>query len=345
MLWFIGLGVSGISELSENTISIIKNAEIVYLESFTSPISEDEKIQLENISSGKFKIAKRWLVEDGNEILENAKKRETVLISYGDPYIATTHLELKTRAIKDNIETKTIHSSSIVSSLIGEVGLHYYNVGRVLTIMDDPKSIITPYNTIFDNLLNRMHSVILLEYNEDKSFFLEPQDALSMLLGCEEKQKRKIISSETFGIVASRIGKNDQRIISGNVDNLIKSKFGEPPHSIIIPGKLHFTESDAVKMVTECLDEPIDNSINVKSISEQMIEKYVPMVREALEEIKPHYENIKEYEDVLINAKLYIDDAENFLKEGKKEHAVLSIGYADGLVDALRIAKGFDPKM
>ena len=76
-----------------------------------------------------------------------------------------------------------------------------------------------------------------------------------------------------------------------------------------------------------------------------MIEKYVPMVREALEEIKPHYDNLKEYEDVLINAKLYIDDAENFLKEGKKEYAVLSIGYADGLVDALRIAKGFDPKM
>ena len=345
MLWFIGLGVSGISELSNNTISIIKNAEIVHLESFTSPISEDEKIQLENISTGKFKIAKRWLVEDGNEILENAKKRETVLISYGDPYIATTHLELKTRAIQDNIETKTIHSSSIISSLIGEAGLHYYKVGKVLTIMDDPKSIITPYNTIFDNLLNRMHSVILLEYNEDKSFFLEPQNALSMLLDCEEKQKRKIISSETFGIVASRIGKNDQRIISGNIGNLIKNKFGEPPHSIIIPGKLHFTESDAVKMVTECLDEPIDNSINVRSISEQMIEKYVPMVREALNEIKPHYENLKEYEDVLINAKLYIDDAENFLKEGKNEYAVLSIGYADGLVDALRIAKGFDPKM
>ena len=192
--------------------------------------------------------------------------------------------------------------------------------------MDDPKSIITPYNTIFDNLLNRIHSVILLEYNEDKSFFLEPQNALSMLLDCEEKQKRKIISSETFGIVASRIGKNDQRIISGNIGNLIKNKFGEPPHSIIIPGKLHFTESDAVKMVTECLDEPIDNSINVRSISEQMIEKYVPMVREALNEIKPHYENLKEYEDVLINAKLYIDDAENFLKEGKNEYAVLSIG-------------------
>ena len=345
MLWFVGLGISGISELSDNTISIIKNADTVYLESFTSPISETEKEQLANMCDGEFKIAKRWLVEDGNEILENAKKREVVLISYGDPYIATTHLELKTRAVTDKIETKTIHSSSIVSSLIGEIGLQYYKVGKILTIMNDPKSMITPYNTISNNLLSKMHSVILLEYNEDKSFFLAPQDALSLLLDAEKIQNRKIISLDTFAIIASRIGKSDQSITSGKISNLLKKEFGNPPHTIIIPGSLHFTESNAVKIVTDCIDEPFDNSANVKDISEQMIEKYVPMVREALEEIKPHYENLKEYEDVLINAKLYIDDAENFLKEGKKEYAVLSIGYADGLVDALRIAKGLDPKM
>ena len=345
MLWFVGLGISGISELSDNTISIIKNADTVYLESFTSPISETEKEQLANMCDGEFKIAKRWLVEDGNEILENAKKREVVLISYGDPYIATTHLELKTRAVTDKIETKTIHSSSIVSSLIGEIGLQYYKVGKILTIMNDPKSMITPYNTISNNLLSKMHSVILLEYNEDKSFFLAPQDALSLLLDAEKIQNRKIISLDTFAIIASRIGKSDQNITSGKISNLIKKEFGNPPHTIIIPGSLHFTESNAVKIVTDCMDEPFDNSANVKDVSEQMIEKYVPMVREALEEIKPHYENLKEYEDVLINAKLYIDDAENFLKEGKKEYAILSIGYADGLVDALRIAKGLDPKM
>ena len=345
MLWFVGLGISGISELSDNTISIIKNADTVYLESFTSPISETEKEQLANMCDGEFKIAKRWLVEDGNEILENAKKRQVVLISYGDPYIATTHLELKTRAVTDKIETKTIHSSSIVSSLIGEIGLQYYKVGKILTIMNDPKSMITPYNTISNNLLSKMHSVILLEYNEDKSFFLDPQDALSLLLDAEKIQNGKIISLDTFAIIASRIGKSDQNITSGKISNLIKKEFGNPPHTIIIPGSLHFTESNAVKIVTDCMDEPFDNSANVKDVSEQMIEKYVPMVREALEEIKPHYENLKEYEDVLINAKLYIDDAENFLKEGKKEYAVLSIGYADGLVDALRIAKGLDPKM
>ena len=72
MLWFIGLGISGISELSDSTLSLIKNADIVYLESFTSPISEAEKDQLNEISNGEFKTAKRWLVEDGNEILDNA---------------------------------------------------------------------------------------------------------------------------------------------------------------------------------------------------------------------------------------------------------------------------------
>ena len=88
-----------------------------------------------------------------------------------------------------------------------------------------------------------------------------------------------------------------------------------------------------------------NNSDKIKSVSVQMIEQYVPMVRKALEEIRPLYNDSKEFQEVFENAKLYIDDAENFLKQGKDENAVLSIGYADGLVDALRIAKGIDPKI
>ena len=48
---------------------------------------------------------------------------------------------------------------------------------------------------------------------------------------------------------------------------------------------------------------------------------------------------------MLENAELYIQDAEKFLEQGKDEVAILSIGYADGLVDSLRIAKGLEPKM
>ncbi|MBB46709.1 MAG: diphthine synthase [Thaumarchaeota archaeon] len=345
MLWFVGLGISGTKSIPIEVVKIIQDADIVYLEIFTSPISQMYEEEIKNMVTGRFKIAKRWLVEDGQEILNASKSSTVVLLSYGDPYMATTHIELRTRAELENIETKTVHSASIITSMIGEAGLQFYKVGRVVTIMNEKKSTITPYTAINKNLTQGLHSVILLEYNHDKKYFLDPKNAISNLLDIEKEQKKFILSDDTFTIIASRIGFETQKIISGKFSNLLKVDFGEPPHSIIIPGKLHFTESDAINVLTECLDKPSDNSAGIKSTSVQMIEKYVPMVRRALEEIKPFYNESKEFQEVFENAELYINDAENFLKQGKDENAVLSIGYADGLVDALRMAKGIEPKI
>ena len=345
MLWFVGLGISGTRSIPIEVVKIIQKADFVYLESFTSPIYKQQEEEIKNIVSGSFKIAKRWLVEDGQEILKASKSSTVVLLSYGDPYVATTHIELRTRAKLEKIETNTIHSASAITSMIGEAGLQFYKVGRIVTIMNEKKSIITPYTSIFKNLIQGLHSVILLEYNQDENYFLDPKDAISNLLDVEKEQKRNVVNNDTFAIVASRIGFKTQKITSGKFSNLLKVDFGEPPHSIIITGKLHFTESDAINVLTECLDKPSDNSTRIKSTSVQMIEKYVPMVRKALEEIRPLYNDTKEFQEVFENAELYINDAENFLKQGKDENAVLSIGYADGLVDALRIAKGIDPKI
>ena len=345
MLWFVGLGISGTQSIPIEVVKIIREADFVYLEAFTSPIYKQHEEEIKNTVNGNFKIAKRWLVEDGQEILNASKSSTVVLLSYGDPYIATTHIELRTRAKLEKIETNTIHSASAITSMIGEAGLQFYKVGRIVTIMNEKKSIITPYSAIFKNLIQGLHSVILLEYNQDENYFLDPKDAISSLLDVEKEQKRNVVNKDTFAIVASRIGFETQKITSGKFSNLLKIDFGEPPHSIIITGKLHFTESDAINVLTECLDKPSDNSNKIKSVSVQMIEKYVPMVRKALEEIRPLYNDSKEFQEVFENAKLYIDDAENFLKQGKDENAVLSIGYADGLVDALRMAKGIDPKM
>jgi diphthine synthase len=345
MLWIAGLGISGIESISIETQKLLKNADIVYLEQFTSPVTKLESNNIRKLVKGEFKIAKRWMVEDGKEILKNSKKKNVVLLTYGDPYIATTHIELRTRAIQEKIKTKTIHAASSITALVGECGLHYYKIGRIVTVMKDPKTLTTPYYVMYSNALAGNHTVLLLEYNQDEGFFLEPVNALLDLLSTEKEQKRKIISSSTFVIIASRIGFKNQAITAGKISNLIKKNFGKPPHTIIIPGQLHFTESDALKVFVNCVDEPFDNSKNIKKISEQMLEKYVPMVRKAVEEIAPHYKNSKEFQEVLENAELYIQDAEKFLEQGKDEVAVLSIGYADGLVDALRIAKGLNPKM
>ena len=204
------------------------------------------------------------------------------------------------------------------------------------------------YNTVLCNLQKYHrgnHTVLLLEYNQDKNFFLDPKDALHDLLETEKGQTRNVVDLSSYAIVASRIGFRDQKIIAGKISSLKKIDFGKAPHTIIIPGRLHFTETDALKMLGKCLDEPYNNTEKVKKISIQMMKKYVPMVREALEEIIPLYKDQKEFHGILENAELYVKDAEKFLEDGQDEVAILSIGYADGLVDALRLAKGLDPKM
>ena len=345
MLWFVGLGISGAKSIPHEALEVLSKADIVYLEQFTSPIGKSDLAKIKKMTNGEFKAAKRWLVEDGNEILKKAKRKKVVLLSYGDPYIATTHIELRTRAIQEKIKTHSIHASSSLTSMIGECGLQFYKVGKIATIMSEMNSLTTPYYVIYKNIIEGNHTVLLLEYNQDKDFFLNPKDALLGLIETEKGQKRNVIDYSTYAIIASRIGFKNQSIISGKISSLKKMNFGKPPHTVIIPGRLHFTESDALKKLGNCIDEPFDNSDKTKKISVQMMKKYVPMVREALEEVEPHYKGKKEFQTILENARLYIQDAQTFLEDGQDEVAILSIGYADGLVDALRLAMGLNPKM
>ena len=253
MLWFIGLGISGSKSLPVEAVEVLAKADIVYLEQFTSPISKSDLTKIKKMIHGQINPAKRWMVEDGKEILENAKKKKVVLLSYGDPYIATTHIELRTRAIEQKIKTYSIHASSSLTSMIGECGLHFYKVGRVATIMSEMKSLTTPYYVIYKNIIEKNHSVLLLEYNQDKNFFLDPKDAFAGLLETERGQKRNVIVKSTYAIVASRIGFKNQSIVCGKISNLKNEDFGNPPHTIIITGRLHFTESDALKILANAL--------------------------------------------------------------------------------------------
>ena len=345
MLYFVGTGVSGHRSIPAEGMEVIRGADVVYLERFTSPVDDGEIARIREQAGGEFRIAKRWMVEDGGEILREARGRTVALLSYGDPYVATTHQELRTRAVTEGIGTRTVHGASAVTSAVGECGLHHYKVGRVATVMSDPKSSTTPYRVTCRNLEEGSHTVLLLEYDEEGGFFLGPGAALRLLRGADAGEGRNAVGPDTFAIVASRVGSGDQRIVSGPARVLEGADFGAPPHTVIIPGRMHFTESDAVRALSECAGDPSSNSDAVRGVPAQMIEKYVPMVREALREVAAHYEGSSEFGPVLENAELYVRDAEQFLREGKGEVAVLSIGYADGLVDALRMAKGMDPKM
>jgi diphthine synthase len=360
MLWLIGIGVNGYKGVSLYTLEILKKCDIIYFERFTSPLYEDDLFNLNSLIGGgeeeynnkrKMVPAERWFVEDGNQILEQAKNGNVALITYGDPLIATTLSELEVRARKNLINVDVVHSASGITSLIGESGLHMYKFGRAVTMMSGSNSAISDYNAVFDNLLSGSHTLILTEYNnnDNKFFFLDPVQVFKMLIDIEKDLKYNVLSEETFVIVASRIGTEQKKIISGKIKSLTRMSFETGPHSIIITGSLHFTESDAVRTLTINVDEPTDNSENIQKISVNMIKKYTPKAKQAIKQMKDIIiqENSPSLNkgsiEVLDNAEYYVDDAERFLRQGKHELAVLSIGYAEGLIDALRFQKGINP--
>lgn len=353
MLWLIGMGINGYKGLNLAAVDILKRCDIIYAESFTSVLSDKDLQSLNSIINKQIYVVRRWFVEDGREILETAKSKEVALITYGDPLIATTHSELCVRAVKNSVKVHILHNASGIVSIIGETGLHSYKFGRMATVMSEAQSAISVYNIIFDNLLVGSHTLLLTEYGqaegEKHNFFLDPISVFKMLLEVERDQRYQILSHDTFAIVASRIGTDDQKIVSGKIRSLLQKDFGSGPHSIIITGAFHFTEEDAVVILTENIDPPTDNSQCIKRISTQMIERYAPKAKLAVKQMRITLQqendakNAKGMFEVLDNAEYYIADAERFLQQARFELAVLSMGYAEGLVDALRFQKGTNP--
>lgn len=343
MLYLVGAGIYDTFEMY-NSISILKSCDRIYLESFTSPISDNfiDILKTTVEPEKKIEFVKRWFVEDGRQILDESKTLNVGLVSYGDPTIATTFTELRIRAIKNNIDVKVIHAASGITSLVGECGLQIYKIGKLVTMMEERQSAISVYSTVFSNLNLNCHTIILTEYRQGDDgtvFFLKPNNIMSRLLDVEKDIMYGFVSEDSFLIVLSRIGTDEQKIFSGKIKSLLELDYGNGPHTIIFPSKFHFTEEDAILNLTENIDAPTDNTVMIKSVSDHMLNKYEPMIRKEIKQIRESLASRNRNNvqlELLDNAEFYLDDAIQFFRQGKKELGILSIGYADGLVDSIK---------
>ena len=281
MLYFVGLGLD--QSLSLNALQIVQNCDHIYYESYTSPVV-NAKIE-EEIGKSVEKV-KRSFVEGGMKILELARNSSVALLCSGDPLVATTHQELRTRAADQGIETRVIHGSSIFSAVTGELGLHAYNVGRTVTMTRDPMQ-YTAYNTIFRNLLQGLHTIVLLEWDEASSFFLSPASAVKGLLDAENDIRNGALNDDTLLLVVSRLGTDSTSISAVSFGEVGKTEFGNPPHTLVVPGKLHFTEREALaSLFKKSRDSFKDNSEALFDLASLMVTKYSTKTLNALDRAK-----------------------------------------------------------
>ena len=75
-------------------------------------------------------------------------------------------------------------------------------------------------------------------------------EAIQILLDIEQKRKEKLFTDDTLCIGCARIGAEGQIIIAGKAKDLLTKDFGKPVHCIVVPGKLHFVEEEAIQRLT-----------------------------------------------------------------------------------------------
>ena len=70
--------------------------------------------------------------------------------------------------------------------------------------------------------------------------------AVQQLLDIEALRAENAYSENSIAVGMARIGTDSQKIVCGTMLELLHVDFGAPLHSLVITGKMHFLERDAL---------------------------------------------------------------------------------------------------
>ncbi|EGD91237.2 diphthine synthase [Trichophyton rubrum D6] len=193
MLYLVGLGLADETDITVKGLEIVKKAERVYLEAYTSILLVDTA-KLEEFYGRPVIVADREMVESSSdEILQNADKVDVAFLVVGDPfgyvntshhttltlrvgsgfstndimisiYRATTHTDLVLRARELGIEMRNIPNASIMSA-IGCTGLQLYSFGQTVSMVffTETWKPSSYYDRIKQNAEHGLHTLVLLD--------------------------------------------------------------------------------------------------------------------------------------------------------------------------------------
>jgi len=270
VLYLIGLGLCNEKDITVRGLEYIKQSDYIYMEYYTSILGIDST-KLEEYYGKKIILADREMIEIGfdKEILEKAKSSKVSLLVVGDPFSATTHIDLYLRCIHEGVKVEVVNNASILNS-IGITGLSLYRFGETVSIpfFTEKWRPYSFYDKICRNYNNDLHTLILLdikvkEISEEnlakgKKIYEPPRfmtvnQALEELLEASKNAEnvagnKGLINEENLCYGVARIGSESQIVKAGKIKDIIKFDFGKPLHSVVLCAK---TLSSIEKEVVE----------------------------------------------------------------------------------------------
>lgn len=248
-LIFIGLGLYDEKDISLKGLEVAREADKVYMEFYTSNLAgctvEDVETQLDK----KVKILSRKEVENGAVPVNEAKDKDVVFLTAGDPMAATTHIDLRLRAESEGIKTRLIHSSSIFSAVPSQLGLQHYKFGRTVTlpfIQKEKEYPTSPYRNIKENKERGLHTLVLLDIDSKNKRYMDVDEGIDALLNLEKKLGEDVIDDKTLLAGLARVGSEKPKIKADYPKELKSHEFGGGLHSLVVFGDLHFMEIDSL---------------------------------------------------------------------------------------------------
>ncbi len=248
-LTFIGLGLCDEMDITTRGMAEVREADVVYAEHYTSRLSSGAISRLEATTGKEIVMLTRHEVEDGSCIIESCKSGRVAFLVAGDPMTATTHVDLRLRAAKESIETEVVHGSSVLTAVLGLLGLQHYKLGRTTTLPFPQEGYLptSPCEIILDNLDRGLHSLVLLDIDSENDRYMTANEGMKVLEEMAKKQgTSEKIHEDLIVAVVARAGWPDCVVAAGRLREMRARRFGPPLHTLVIPGKLHFMEEEAL---------------------------------------------------------------------------------------------------
>ncbi len=261
LLVFVGLGLFDECGLSLRGLEEVKRADVVFAELYTSLMPGFSPSRLESLIGKHVRILLRRNVEEDAErlILKPALGGRVCLLVPGDPMNATTHMDLRLRAEVTGIATRVVHAASVSSAVPGATGLQSYKFGRSVTLpfIDGGSLPGSVYDYCKSNMMLGLHSLILLDVRAEEERYMPVSEALKILSELEDVRGEDVFTGDRLMVGVARLGGPDQIVRADRFDRLGMFSFGGPPHCIVAPGRLHFMESEALKVLAGASEEVV----------------------------------------------------------------------------------------
>jgi diphthine synthase len=233
----------------------------LFAEFYTAVPTGTTKETLERTIGKRITVLDRAEVENGAIILEAARKAGAGLLVAGDPFSATTHVELRIRASREGIPVSVVHGASALTAVPGLLGLQHYKFGRTTTLPFPEKGYSpgSPYDMIRENFTRGLHTLVLLDIQADRGRLMTAGEGLLILSGLEDRMGAGLLTKDALVCVVARAGSPEPAVRAGRLGALATEDFGPPHHTIVVPGKLHFMEAEALVALAGAPPEILQN--------------------------------------------------------------------------------------